>query len=629
MSRRERPDDSRDVLGNRRLSRFDVCIIGSGAGGGSAAHVLTAAGQNVLVLETGHNPWGALDHPERLPRSFQSNDELKYEVREYLDPQGLLEPRTFRTSEAAQARVRGDVNALPKAVGGAFQHADAKTPRYNVVDFELRSRVEALIGRTPGLAVPGFGADAASANFADWPFSYADLEPHYLEAERLYGVQGAEADPFASWRSAPFPMPPGVPMYLGLLLGEGARQTQLQGAPLHPFPYPAAITSRFYEGRPPCVDCGFCSGFGCPSHAKGSPAVTTLRRALLSGRCQLRANATAFELVNDGGHVGAVRYLDGAGAVHEQPADAFLLAASPIESARLCLLSPTPGGAALGDSSGQVGRNLMFHHQTTVSGFVPQRLHGQRGKAVSHGLSDFRGVEPGGEDFRVVPNAFGGSSLLLGGIVEFSASQGLPIGDDGEVFAFDLPPAFGRRFGQGLKNAMRDGALSQHLLALTMQAEDAPQLGNRVDLDPDARDVFGLPVARVTYRPHAFELASRRFYSPVMKQVIANAGGSLTFTVPCETLLGDPPTSRHVMGTLRMGTDPSSSVVSPEGRFHDVDNLYACDGSVFPTSSGYNPTLTIFAVALRIAHGIVGTPPDLDPHPPHRHQESHEHDEDD
>ena len=502
------------------------------------------------------------------------------------------------------------MNALPKAVGGAFQHADCKTPRYNVVDFRLRSAVEERIGRTPGLSVPGFGADAGSANFADWPFSYADLEPYYVEAERLYGVQGSEEDPFASWRSAPHPMPPGAPMYLGLLLAEGARQTRLLGGPLHPFPFPASITSRFYEGRPPCVDCGFCSGFGCPSHAKGTPAVTTLRQALLSGRCQLRANATAIQLVNDGGHVQAVRYVDGEGRVHEQRADAFVLAASPIESARLCLLSPTPSGEVLGNRSGQVGRNLMFHHQTTVSGFVPQRLHGQRGKAVSHGLSDFRGVEPGGEALRLFSQA-GSPALFLGGIVEFAASQGLPITDDGGPMVFALPRGLGLRFGASLKNALRDGAISQHLLAMEMQGEDAPQLGNRVDLDPRVRDLLGLPVPRITYRPHAFELSARRFYAPIMKQVVANAGGERTFTAPCETLLGDPPTSRHILGTLRMGPDPATSVVGPEGRFHDVDNLYACDGSVFPTSSGYNPTLTIFAVALRIAHGMVGTAPRL------------------
>jgi paromamine 6'-oxidase/6'''-hydroxyneomycin C oxidase/2'-deamino-2'-hydroxyparomamine 6'-oxidase len=93
-----------------------------------------------------------------------------------------------------------------------------------------------------------------------------------------------------------------------------------------------------------------------------------------------------------------------------------------------------------------------------------------------------------------------------------------------------------------------------------------------------------------------------------MHQIVTNAGATATFTAPCEALFGDPPTSRHVKGTLRMGTDPATSVCRPDGRFHDVDNLYCCDGAVFPTGGGWNPTLTIIAVALRTAHAMVGTP---------------------
>jgi gluconate 2-dehydrogenase alpha chain len=599
--RRRLAEDS--LLGNRSLTAFDVCIIGSGAGGGTAAHVLTAAGKNVLVLEAGPNPWPGLDDPRALPLPLHSNDELKYAVRGFIDQQGDLEPRTFRGSAAAAATIRSDVNTLPKAVGGAFQHADCKIPRFNVVDFQLRTTMEALVAATPGLAVPGFGADAASANFADWPFTYADLEPFYTETEALYGAQGAEDNPFSSPRSRPYPMPPGVPMYLAHVLGRGAAATSFLGQPLTVHAYPAAIASRFYDGRPPCVDCGLCSGFGCPNNSKGSPAVVTLRKALVTGRCQLRYNAQVVRLVHSGRQVSAVDYVDADGEPATARADAFVLAASAIESARLCLLSED-----LGNSSGQVGRNLMFHFQTNVNGFLPERVHGQRGRAVTHGISDFRGVEPGGTVIRVVQGG-GGPEVHMGGICEFSSSQGKPITEDGLVYSMDLPGPFGRRFGLGLKNALRDGALGQHLVGLIMQAEDAPQLSNMVDLDPAVRDVFGRPVPRVTYAPHDFEKQARMFYVPWMRQIVENAGATEVFVNPCDATFNNPPTTRHVMGTLRMGDDPALSVVNPQGRFHDVDNLYACDGSVFVTSSGYNPTLTIFAVAARIAHGMAGTTP--------------------
>src|SRR5262249_34821901 len=180
----------------------------------------------------------------------------------------------------------------------------------------------------------------------------------------------------------------------------------------------AAINSQIYGGRPPCVDCGYCSGFGCPNHAKGSPAVTTLRSALLSGRCQLRFNAMVSRLVNDGGHVSAVEYFDGSGALQRARAGAYLLAAGPIEPPRLSFLAPTPSGGVLGNSSDQVGRNLMCHFQTNVNGFTPQRIHGQRGRAVSHGITDFRGVEPGGAELRIV-DVDGTPGVFLGGICEF------------------------------------------------------------------------------------------------------------------------------------------------------------------------------------------------------------------
>jgi choline dehydrogenase-like flavoprotein len=249
----------------------------------------------------------------------------------------------------------------------------------------------------------------------------------------------------------------------------------------------------------------------------------------------------------------------------------------------------------------------MFHLQTNVNGFAPERIHGQRGRAVTHGISDFRGVEPGGEAIRVFSTP-GGPQAWLGGVCEFGASQGNPITEDGNVYARDLPRVLGQRRGLPLKNALRDLPLGQHLYGLIMQAEDAPQLANLVDLDPTVKDVFGRAVPRVTYDLHDFELGARTFYTPYLRQVVMSSGATATFTAPCDVTFGAP-ASRHVLGTLRMGADPATSVVGANGKFHEMENLYACDGSVFVTSSGWNPTLTIMAVASRIAHAMAGTAP--------------------
>src|SRR5262249_56904347 len=183
-----------------------------------------------------------------------------------------------------------------------------------------------------------------------------------------------------------------------------------------------------------------------------------------------------------------------------------------------------------------------FHFQTIVNGFLPERVHGQRGRAVSHGISDFRGVEPGGAAIRLVRDA-DGPHVYMGGICEFSASQGLPITEDGEVYAIRLPPGLGLRSGVRLKNALRDGALGQHLFGLTMQAEDAPQLTNMVDLDPTIRDFFGQPVPRVTYAQHAYEKNSRIFYLPFLRQVVLNGGAPTPppFAPPRHAPLRHPP----------------------------------------------------------------------------------------
>src|SRR5262245_13108161 len=155
----------------------------------------------------------------------------------------------------------------------------------------------------------------------------------------------------------------------------------------------------------------------------------------------------------------------------------------------------------------------MFHFQTNVNGFFPRRVHGQRGMAVTSGIADFRGVEPGGAEIRVVDTAMG-PRVYMGGVCEMVGSQGNLITEDGEVYTRDLPIA---GLGANLKTVFRELPLGQHLFGLLMQGEDAPQRTNNVTLDPTVRDVFGLPVPRVTYKNHAYEIEARKFYVPVMR----------------------------------------------------------------------------------------------------------------
>jgi choline dehydrogenase-like flavoprotein len=167
--------------------------------------------------------------------------------------------------------------------------------------------------------------------------------------------------------------------------------------------------------------------------------------------------------------------------------------------------------------------------------------------------------------------------------------------------------------GTAHNQLMRESIARDRLWVFTMQGEDMPQPDNRVDLDPAVRDVHGLPAGRVTYSPHRHDLFASTLWGPALEAVMREAGATWTHVSNSPPLdaadagpLGVAPASRHVMGTCRMGADPRSSVVDPLGRFHDVENMLCTDSSVFVTSTGYNPTLTIVALALRACRHLVG-----------------------
>ncbi len=551
----------------------DAVVIGTGPAGATAADVLTSAGWSVIMLEKGRNHLLALDAPF-AGLGHVSNDEIKALRRYFLGPDPFLEPRSYRRDEADGDRLfAGEVNNLPSTVGGGGFHADGKLPRLRAVDFKARSELGPIDG----------------ADIADWPVDYDEMEPYYAEAERLIGVAGeAGANPFAEWRSGPYPMPAGADMFGAILTTEAATRLGY-----HPYRAPTGVNSVPYDGRPACNNCGFCAHYGCPIEAKGDP-IAPLRNALRTGRCEIRPDAYVERVLLDASAKQArgVRYLDIDGNAHDVSARVVVVAGGAWETPRLLLRSE------IANSSGLVGRYLMYHFQTFVIGQFPFRLHGHRGRAVTHLHDDHMIVD----DVARAHARDHGLPYFRGGLTEHGGG-GSPVMEG----IYTTPGITHTR--EMLESKMRD-----RLWAFTVQGEDLPQATNRVDLDPTVRDVHGFPAGRATYDVHPHEVVASRYYAPQLEAVMREAGAEFTFAATSPPLAGDragtrsASMSRHIMGTCRMGDDPATSVVDRWQRFHDVENMVCTDSSVFPTSTGYGPTLTIVALAIRACRDLAGLP---------------------
>jgi choline dehydrogenase-like flavoprotein len=574
-------------------TKASVIVVGSGAGGSVAAWALRRAGHPVLILEKGRNLLPGLGTRHGLGSRF-GNDEVK-SGRAFENQDPLLEPRTGRTqSEAAQGVDRsfvGDINDLPTVVGGGTIHWDAKVPRFWRQDFK---------GLSQHGPVPG-------ANVADWPLTYDDLAPYYDQVEDRLAVQGDVTKiPRSTLDQAPrkhqFPVPPNPPMYAGKLLAEGAATLGYTA-----YPFPMAVNSvAGHHGRARCNSCGFCSGFGCPINARGGAAVSFLHDALIAGaRLRPRSFVYRIDTTRDGKRARGVSYLDADGKRHSERADIVIVAGSAIETARLMQMSATaahPHG--LSNRSDQLGRNLMFHFFTLGVGFFADDLHAWRGPNTTFTIDDFVGPYKGPEAQAA------GLPYLKGGICETGGT--LLLLQEAQLYG-----AAPNSWGAAHKDLMRASPFRRHLAGMSMVGEDMPQEANRVDLDPQVKDVYGFPVPRITRSAHKFEIAASAYYGPKLAAICAAAPGALSGQAlpvgtvaesggPGAALAAGPASTAHIMGTARMGHDPRHSVVDAFGRAHEIDNLFVADGSVFVSSGGFNPTNTIMALSLRMARHIAG-----------------------
>jgi choline dehydrogenase-like flavoprotein len=529
----------------------DFVIIGSGAAGGILAKELSGNGYRVVVLEQG---------PYLTEKDFV-HDEIKVLNQDLLTNHPDLQPNTFRKTPNEKAKPQRAL-VYGRLVGGTSVHFTANFWRFHEIDFTEVSR----FGPTPGAAL------------ADWPITYADLEPYYTKVEWEIGVSGqADASPFDPPRSKPYPMPPLPTKSSGVIFERAARKLGW-----HPFPAPMAILSQPRPGRSACVNCGFCLGFGCEVGAKSSSLSTAIRMAEKTGRCEIRPNSYVhrIELDANGRATGAV-YFDEKRTVQRQKAKAVIVCANGAETPRLLLLSANkqfPNGLA--NSSGIVGKHLMLNSGTVATAVFEHPLNDYKGFAVSRILHDFYELDPEKVGFR------GGGGLDA----RFDMT---PI-----TFALGSLPPGTPQWGKGFKDVLSHNFT--RTVEIFSHGTSLPVENNSFSLDPDLKDAWGLPALRMTYKDHPDDLRLTDWLNARASELLDAAGAVKKWSFPAQ----EQQFAVHLLGTCRMGKDPKTSVINSDHQTHDVKNLFLCDGSSLVTSGRGQPTMTIEALAFRAADRI-------------------------
>jgi gluconate 2-dehydrogenase alpha chain len=557
------------------LKKTDVVIVGLGAVGGVAALPLVQSGLEVVGIEAG--TW-------LTPRDF-APDELRNNFRGW--PQSAQkansEVPTHRPNASAPYSPRLPIHPMMNAVGGTSLHYWAQSWRLNPWDFKVVSETTRRYGagRTP-----------KGSTVEDWPFGLEELEPHYDRVEYELGVSGQagniqgkidqRGNLFEGPRRREYPMPPLHGSEFTELMATAARKLGW-----HPFPGPAAINSEGYDNRPSCMYHGFCSRGGCPVSAKNSTAVSTIPKAVATGRLKIVTLATTTRVAADekSGRVTGVIYVKG-GQEYFQPADVVLLASYTYENVRLLLLSKSkafPNG--LSNNGGQVGKHY-FSHATgsTVTALFPFDINNwyglpAQGIAIDNWADD--NFDHSGLDF------LGGGNLWV-------YSDRRPIGA-ASMITFGKAP----RWGSAWKSFIKENADRWNIAYI--QKTTLPYEDNYLDLDPTVKDALGQPVCRITADFKENEKKVGVFMQDKMAQWFMEAGAIAVDKGPPGTM--GP--STHAYGGTRMGDNRETNVVNRWGFSHEAPNLGILGASVMGTSGAHNPTLTAQALAWRTAEHLI------------------------
>ncbi|HMA40415.1 MAG TPA: GMC family oxidoreductase [Gemmatimonadales bacterium] len=550
-----------------RQSPYDVCIIGSGAGGGMAAHTLTQAGANVVLLEAG-------------PLWFSTEDSKMLQWA-YLSPRrgASTKERQFGEFDAALGGFQIEGEPYTRApgtkfdwfrsrmLGGRTNHWGRISLRFGPSDFRRKS-------------IDGLGDD--------WPIGYDDLKPYYDRVDRLIGLFGSREN-LPNEPDGIF-QPPPRPRCYELLVKQAADRLRITCIPSR-----LSIITKPLGDRPACHYCGQCNR-GCATNANFSSPAVLLKPALATGKLTIIPNAMAREVTTDArGLASGVAYIDKTtGQDLHVRARVVVLAASALESARLLLNSTStrfPQGLA--NSSGTVGRYITDTTGSDLGGFIPR-------------LAD--GI-PHNED------GVGGMHLYMPWWLD-NKTLDFPRGYHIEVWGGRGMPSYG--FMGGIQNYPGGGGYGAQLkdqyrrnygtmVGFSGRGEMIPNDQSYCEIDPDTVDRWGIPVLRFHWKWADHEIKQVKHMQDTFEALIHEMGGTLMWkkgTAENDYGISSGGSIIHELGGARMGADPKTSVVNPTCQAWDVKNLFLTDGGPFVSQADKNPTWTILALAMRTSEGI-------------------------
>ncbi len=546
---------------------FDVCIVGSGAGGGMAAHELTKAGARVILLEAGGKWDNATDShmlkwPYETARRGGSSPERPFGEHDACIGGWNLPGEPFTTAAGSKFQWW-----RARMLGGRTNHWGRISLRFGPDDFKHKS-------------VDGLGDD--------WPISYKDLAPYYDDVDRLVGIFGSKE----GMRNHPdgIFLPPPTPRCWEHLVKKAADKQKVTCIPSR-----LSILTRPLNNRAPCHYCGQCNR-GCTMNANFSSTNVLVLPALLTGKLTLRTNAMVREVtLNDRGLADGVVYIDSmTGKEKRVDAKVVVLAASACETARILLNSTSakfPQGLA--NSSGLVGKYLTDTTGTDVGGFVPALMDMPRHNC----------------------DGVGGAHLYMPWWLD-NKKLDFPRGYHIEIWGgLDMPSA---GFMGGIQNLPGGGGYGASLKAdyrkyygtnvgFSGRGEMIPNEKSFCELDPEAKDKYGIPVLRFHWEWSDHEYLQVKHMQETFRALLQEMGAEVHSPMPTRERgygIATGGSIIHELGCVRMGDNSNTSVLNQHCQAWDCKNLFVADGGPFVSQADKNPTWTILALSMRTSRFI-------------------------